>query len=100
MQTSPVTEIPEAALRAPTICAAFQQTAERCHDRTALRVHGRQDGITWAQYGERVAALAAGLAGLGLSKGDTLAIQLTNRPEFHLFDMAAVHLGVIGFSVY
>jgi long-subunit acyl-CoA synthetase (AMP-forming) len=47
-----------------------------------------------------VGELAAGLAGLGVGRGDTVAIMLTNRPEFHLVDVAAMHLGAIAFSIY
>ncbi len=43
---------------------------------------------------------AAGLAGLGLGRGDASGIMLTNRPEFHWFDAAALHLGATPFSVY
>ena len=45
-------------------------------------------------------ATAAGLAGLGLERGGTMAIMLTNRPEFHWFDAAALHLGATPFSLY
>jgi long-subunit acyl-CoA synthetase (AMP-forming) len=89
-----------AAYAAPTVCAAFQATAERHHDRVALRTPGDELVFTWGEYRDRVARLAAGLAALGLAKGDTVGIQLTNRPEFHLLDMAAIHLGAIPFSVY
>jgi long-chain acyl-CoA synthetase len=47
-----------------------------------------------------VRSLTAGLAALGLGHGDTLAIMLTNRPEFHFFDTAALHLGATPFSLY
>ncbi len=43
---------------------------------------------------------AAGLAGLGLERGQAMALMLTNRPEFHWFDAAALHLGATPFSVY
>ena len=45
-------------------------------------------------------ATAAGLAGLGLERGGTMALMLTNRPEFHWFDAAAMHLGATPFSLY
>ena len=32
---------------------------------------------------ERVDALAGGLAALGVRRGDTVALMLSNRPEFH-----------------
>jgi long-subunit acyl-CoA synthetase (AMP-forming) len=40
------------------------------------------------------------LAKLGLRRGDTIAIMLSNRPEFHLADLAAVTLGATPFSIY
>src|SRR5438132_9986251 len=88
------------ALREPTICAAFQVTAAEHADRTALRTKGDEFSMTWAEYADKVRALAAGLAGLGLKRGDTIALLLTNRPEFHWVDAAAMHLGATPFSVY
>ena len=55
---------------------------------------------TWREYSDRVAAAAAGLAGLGVGRGDTVALWLTNRPEFHVADTAALLLGATPFSVY
>jgi long-subunit acyl-CoA synthetase (AMP-forming) len=83
-----------------TLCAAFQNTVQRVPDRVALRTPDGTVRITWRQYGDRVRKLAAGLAGLGLSHGDTLGIMLTNRPEFHLVDTAALHAGATPFSIY
>ena len=45
-------------------------------------------------------ALAGGLAALGLSRGETIALMLSNRPEFHLCDLAAMMLGATPFSIY
>src|SRR5918999_5710843 len=87
-------------LDASTLCEAFQITAEDHPDRTALRTQGDEFSITWGEYADRVRQYAAGLAALGLGKGDTMAIMLTNRPEFHLVDSAAMHLGATPFSVY
>src|SRR5262249_13551947 len=52
------------------------------------------------QYAGRVRDIAAGLAGLGVGHGDTVALMMTNRPEFHLVDTAAFHLGAVPFSIY
>jgi long-chain acyl-CoA synthetase len=56
--------------------------------------------VTWAQYAERVRSIATGLAALGVRRGDTVAIMLTNRPEFHLVDTGALHAGATPFSIY
>ena len=90
---------PEAFTR-PTLCAAFQTTAATRGDQVALRTRGDGVRITWRDYGERVRRYAAGLAGLGLGAGDTLAIFMVNRPEFNLLDTAAIHLGAVPFSIY
>ena len=87
-------------LQAATVAEAFQATAKANPDRCALRTKGDEFSITWREYADKVEATAAGLAGLGLERGGTLAIMLTNRPEFHWFDSAALHLGATPFSLY
>ncbi len=89
-----------AGLQAGTVAEAFQVTAQAHPDRCALRTKGDEFSITWREYADKVRAVAAGLAGLGLERGATLALMLTNRPEFHWFDAAALHLGATPFSVY
>jgi long-subunit acyl-CoA synthetase (AMP-forming) len=88
------------ALQEPTLCAAFQVTVNDHADRPALRTKGDEFTMTWGEYGDKVRALAGGLAALGLERGDTIALLLTNRPEFHWVDTAAMHLGATPFSVY
>ena len=56
--------------------------------------------LTWREYGERVRRIAGGLHALGVRRGDTVGLMLTNRPEFALVDAAAMHLGAAPFSVY
>src|SRR3954451_453529 len=88
------------ALQEPTMCAAFQVTAAEHPDRVAIRTKGDEFTLTWGDYSARVQKIAAGLAGLGLKRGDTIGLMLNNRPEFHLADSAAMHLGATPFSVY
>ncbi|MDQ2750550.1 MAG: long-chain fatty acid--CoA ligase [Actinomycetota bacterium] len=83
-----------------TLCAAFAETAGRHPDEIALRTPDSAVAITWREYAERVRAIAAGLANLGVRRGDTVALMLTNRPEFHLVDTAALHVGATPFSIY
>jgi long-chain acyl-CoA synthetase len=94
-----VTERPE-ALGAATLCEAFQTTAAKRPSAIALRTPADEISITFGEYAERVRSIAGGLAGLGVTRGDTVAIMLVNRPEFHLVDTAALHLGATPFSVY
>ncbi|QIS20222.1 AMP-dependent synthetase/ligase [Nocardia terpenica] len=83
-----------------TVPEAFQQTVTLRPDQVALRTVGGTQQITWRDYDRRVRAIAAGLAKLGVRHGDTVALMLTNRPEFNLVDTAALHLGATPFSVY
>src|SRR3954453_22333256 len=85
---------------ASTIAEAFRQTVERKPDDVAIRPKGDGFTITWAQLRERADALAAGLAGLGLKKGATVALMFGNRPEFHLCDLAVMMVGGTPFSIY
>jgi long-chain acyl-CoA synthetase len=89
-----------AAFSAATVAEAFQATAAAHPDRVALRTKGDEFSITWREYAERVWETAGGLAALGLERGQTLALLLTNRPELHWFDAAALHLGATPFSLY
>src|SRR5215207_7565302 len=88
------------ALDCDTVCAAFQLTAAEHAASVALRTKDGEAEHTWAQYADRVRRLAGGFAALGVGKGDTFALMLTNRPEFHFADAAAMHLGAVAFSVY
>ena len=88
------------ALDARTMCEAFQLTAAAHPDEVALRTI--KDGLryTFREYSARVRGLAAGLHALGVRRGETVGFMLTNRPEFHLLDTAAIHLGATPFSIY
>ncbi len=90
----------EVAPGAATMCEAFQATAERYADAVALRTADGADEVTFAQYAARARSLASGLAGAGIGRGDTVALLMSNRPEFHICDTAAMHLGAIPFSIY
>lgn len=83
-----------------TFCEAFQSTAAARPDAVALRTPGDAVTITWREYDARVRAIAAGLAALGVGRGETVGLMLTNRPEFHLVDTGALHAGAVPFSIY
>ena len=88
------------ALQARSIAEAFRITAEDFPDRVAVRTKDDEISITWGELRERVDALAGGLAALGVQRGDTVALMLSNRPEFHLADLAVMSLGAVPFSIY
>lgn len=97
--TEPITQQP-AALAADTIAQAFRITAAERAEDVAIRTKGDAFSITWGELRDRVDALAGGLAKLGVRRGDAVALMLTNRPEFHLCDLAAMMLGATPFSLY
>src|SRR3954453_17560113 len=101
MATTEVTRSDRAVgLDASTLCEAFELTAAANPDRVALRTKGGESELTWGEYADNVRRLAAGFAELGLGRGQTLGVMLSNRPEFHFADTAAMHLGATPFSVY
>ncbi|MEU5406836.1 fatty acid--CoA ligase FadD11 [Nocardia asteroides] len=83
-----------------TLPAAFQRTAAIDPDAVALRTPGDTVTLTWREYATQVRAVAAGLAGLGVRHGDTVALMMSNRVEFYPLEVGAQHLGATSFSVY
>ena len=101
MQTAHDTSVPARGVGYPTTaCEALAGTARRFADQPALRSADGRIDWTWGEYWRRAREAAAGLAGLGVHHGDTVALWLTNRPEFHVVDSGAMLLGATPFSVY
>jgi len=88
------------SLDARTMCEAFQTTVSEHGEKPALRFKDSDFAASWSEYGETVRRRAAGLAALGIGKGDTVGFMLVNRPALHLTDAAAMHLGATCFSIY
>src|SRR3954471_3393002 len=88
------------ATEAGTFAEAARITAANRANEVFVRTKGDDVAWTWSELRGRVDALAGGLAKLGLQRGQCMAILLTNRPEFHLVDLAAVTLGATPFSIY
>jgi long-chain acyl-CoA synthetase len=88
------------ATTADTLAEAFRITATDFADRVAVRTKDDEVSLTWGQLNERVDALAGGLAALGVKRGDNVALMLSNRPEFHIADLAVMTLGATPFSIY
>jgi long-subunit acyl-CoA synthetase (AMP-forming) len=100
MESSTITPAASRAVDAPTLTEAFRRTAQNNPDIVAVRWPDDSVSLTWAQLLDRVDSLAGGLAKLGVERGDTVAIMLANRPEFHIVDLAAVTIGATPFSIY
>ncbi len=100
MDTSTISPASERAVDAPTLTQALRRTAASHPEVIALRTPDDGISLTWSGLLQRVDALAGGLAGLGVRRGDTVALMLTNRPEFNIADLAAVTIGATPFSIY
>ncbi|MCW3012785.1 MAG: long-chain fatty acid--CoA ligase, partial [Solirubrobacterales bacterium] len=88
------------AIDAPSIAEAFRITVRLSPDQIFLRTKEDEVSLTFAQTLERVDALAGGLDGLGVRKGDAVALLIGNRPEFAIADLAVTMTGATPFSIY
>ncbi|MDP1819583.1 MAG: AMP-binding protein [Acidimicrobiales bacterium] len=70
--------------------------------RVALRKkdRGRWKTYRWADYADRVTAIARGLAELGVQAGDRVAIHAENRPAWLFADLATQALGGVTVGIY
>ncbi len=88
------------ALDAPSMAQAFLRTIDWRGDAVALRASDDSQEIRYDKLVGRMTRIAAALSAHGVSPGDTVGLMLTNRPEFHLIDGAAMLMGAVPFSVY
>ncbi|MEA2198992.1 MAG: long-chain acyl-CoA synthetase [Solirubrobacteraceae bacterium] len=100
MESGTLTTAAGRAVDAPTLTEALRRTAANNPDIVAVRTPDDSVSLTWAELLERVDAVAGGLAKLGVGPGETVAIMLANRPEFHIVDLATVTTGATPFSIY
>lgn len=85
---------------AETLTAALAHTVRTRPDSIAVRSHDGRLSYTWSDLAAEVDRLAAGFHGLGLRRGDKVALLMTNRPEFYAIDLALVRIGAVPFSLY
>jgi long-chain acyl-CoA synthetase len=85
-----------------TVPTRFLDTVRRIPGQVALRWRDG-DGwgeLTFADYAERAAHVAAGLGALGVERGTRVVLMMRNRPEFHIADMAVLLCGATPISIY
>src|SRR5690606_40826785 len=78
-----------------TIGTALERAAEAWPDQPALISVHQGIRLSYRELLERSDALAAGLAGLGLTRGDRIGIWSPNCAEWTLTQFAAARLGLI-----
>lgn len=86
--------------RGLTVPALLHRNATEFADLPALGMLGGGRVLTWRELRDEVAALARGLADLGLRPGDRMLIMMSGRIEHWIADLAAVHLGAVPSTVY
>lgn len=72
-------------------------------DTVALRWRTGEDQwgeMTWSEVADQAARVAGTYASWGIGPGDTVALFLTNRPEFHPADLGALLLRAKAVSIY
>jgi long-chain acyl-CoA synthetase len=89
--------------RAPSMGAAFFSRVKQSGPREAYRYPDEDENwhsLTWAETGDRVTHLAAGLVSLGIQPEERVAIASGTRLEWILADLAIVGAGAATTTVY
>jgi len=76
-----------------TMPAVLEETARKYPDHTALIFNNAE--ISFREYNEAVDRFAAALQGLGVKKGDRVAVHLLNCPQFPIAYYAVLRIGGI-----
>ena len=84
------------------IIAMFLARAEEKGDAPFLwaKREGDWRATSWREAARQVAALAAGLRGIGLQRGDRVALVSENRPEWLVADLAIMAAGCVTVPTY
>lgn len=87
--------ISDTPLLGDAIGRSLDHAVRRWSKREALVSPSHGVRWTWAEFAERVDALAAGFLALGLERGERIGIWSLNRPEWTLTQFAAAKAGLI-----
>ena len=85
-----------------TLVDLFFDRAGRWSQRPALRYMdgGAWRAISWAEYGDGVREVTAGLVELGIESGDRVGILAANQPRWHMADVGIVAAGAVSVPAY
>ena len=86
-----------------TVWSVLEATAAKIPEKIALKQpigKGQYRAWTWREYADSVRQIAAGLRGLGVRKGDIIALQSETRAEFYLADLGVMAAGAVAAALY
>src|ERR1700723_2995452 len=86
-----------------TMYAVLEQAAQRYGNASALYQpigKGKYQTYSWSEYKCAAEEIACGLRGLGIGKGDVVAIHAETRAEFYLADLGILANGSISAALY
>ncbi|UTI65182.1 AMP-dependent synthetase/ligase [Paraconexibacter antarcticus] len=83
-----------------TITTTFRATVAAHRDERAVQTLDPAQEWSWDELERRADAIAGALRAVGVRPGDSVALLLTNRPEFHAADTGALLAGAVPFSLY
>jgi long-chain acyl-CoA synthetase len=86
----------------PTLTEKLLTAVDRLHNDRAqsLRINGRWEPTSSAEFLRRVAGLSNALEQLGVKAGDRVGLFSPNRPEWHVADFAILGLGAADVPIY
>ena len=89
-------------MEAKTLVEMFREVVEKHGQKTSLmqKVEGEFKGFSYAEFGKRVKNFALGLASLGITHGDRIAMISENRPEWAISDFGILSLGATNVPIY
>lgn len=89
-------------MEAKTLVEMFQDVVKKHGPKTALmkKEGGEFKGFSYQEFGERVKNFALGLASLGITHSDRIALMSENRPEWAISDFAILSLGATNVPIY
>ncbi len=86
-----------------TICGVFSESVRLHSDKTALQYKdstGKYRGISYGELDRLSGQLASSLRGLGVRRGDRVAVISYHGPEWVIADLAVLKLGAVIVPVY
>ena len=90
------------AMAYPTLTEKILNAVDQLPNERALslRINGRWEPTSSAEFLRRIAGLSLALDELGVKTGDRVGLFASNRPEWHIADFAILGLGAADVPIY